>query len=60
MAYSILMLKEKAWGWIEENKDHPFFLATQFHPEFKGRPTHPHPLFAKFVERTLALREDEG
>ncbi len=45
---------------IIEIKDHPFFLATQFHPEFKGRPTHPHPLFAKFVERTLALREDEG
>ncbi|MCH7473016.1 CTP synthase, partial [bacterium] len=38
---------------------HPFFIATQFHPEFKGRPTHPHPLFSKFVERMLALRVEE-
>jgi len=28
---------------------HPFFLATQFHPEFKSRPLSPHPLFKKFI-----------
>jgi CTP synthase len=39
---------------IIELKNHPYFLAVQFHPEFKGRPTRPHPLFAKFVERMLA------
>ena len=34
---------------IVELKDHPWFLATQFHPEFKSRPTRPHPLFFAFV-----------
>ncbi|MHB1389815.1 MAG: CTP synthase [Thermoleophilia bacterium] len=34
---------------IVELPDHPFFLATQFHPEFKSRPTRPHPLFRDFV-----------
>jgi CTP synthase len=33
-----------------ELTDHPFFLATQAHPEFKSRPNRPHPLFAAFVE----------
>lgn len=32
---------------------HPFFLGTQFHPEFKARPLHPHPLFSAFVETCL-------
>ena len=35
---------------IIELKDHPFFLATQFHPEFLSRPDKPHPLFKKFIE----------
>lgn len=35
---------------IVELKDHPFMLATQFHPEFLSRPNRPHPLFVKFVE----------
>ncbi len=34
---------------IIEIKDHPFFVATQFHPEFKSRPLHPHPLFKAFI-----------
>ncbi len=34
---------------IVELKDHPWFVATQFHPEFKSRPTRPHPLFRAFV-----------
>jgi CTP synthase len=32
------------------NKKHPFFLGTQFHPEFKSRPLHPHPLFREFIK----------
>ena len=39
---------------IVELKDHPWFLATQFHPEFKSRPTNPHPLFRDFVKAALA------
>ena len=38
---------------IVEIKDHPWFLATQFHPEFKSRPTNPHPLFRDFVKAAL-------
>ncbi|MCC7490897.1 MAG: CTP synthase [Fimbriimonadaceae bacterium] len=34
---------------IIELPDHPFFVASQFHPEFKSRPTAPHPLFREFV-----------
>jgi CTP synthase len=34
---------------IIELKDHPFFVATQFHPEFKSRPLAPHPLFTEFM-----------
>ena len=35
---------------IAELKDHPFMLATQFHPEFLSRPNRPHPLFDKFIQ----------
>ncbi|NEP35685.1 CTP synthase [Moorena sp. SIO3B2] len=38
---------------IIELKEHPFFIATQFHPEFSSRPSHPHPLFVGFVQATL-------
>jgi len=38
---------------IVELKNHPFFLATQFHPEFKSRPNRPHPVFAGLVEAAL-------
>ncbi|GDY12277.1 CTP synthase [Planctomycetota bacterium] len=34
---------------IIELKNHPFFIATQAHPEFKSSPVHPHPLFKGFV-----------
>ncbi len=33
-----------------ELSDHPWFIACQFHPELKSRPTRPHPLFASFIE----------
>ncbi len=38
---------------IVEIKDHPWFVGTQFHPEFKSRPTKPHPLFRDFVKAAL-------
>ncbi len=38
---------------IAELKDHPFFLGTQFHPELKSRPLHPHPLFLEFMRACL-------
>ena len=38
---------------IVELKDHPFFLAVQFHPEFQSKPLQPHPLFAAFVAAAL-------
>ena len=41
---------------IVEIKDHPWFLATQFHPEFKSRPTNPHPLFRDFVKASLKMK----
>lgn len=39
---------------IIEIKNHPFFVGTQFHPEFKSRPLNPHPLFREFVR--VAIR----
>jgi len=38
---------------IVELKDHPWFVAVQFHPEFKSRPMKPHPLFVHFVRAAL-------
>ncbi|KKR47151.1 MAG: CTP synthetase, CTP synthase [Parcubacteria group bacterium GW2011_GWC1_40_13] len=36
---------------------HPFFLGTQFHPEFKARPLHPHPLFTEFMKVAIARKK---
>lgn len=38
---------------IIELREHPFFIATQFHPEFKSRPFNPHPLFLEFISAIL-------
>lgn len=38
---------------IIEGIGHPFFLASQFHPEFKSRPNRPHPMFSGFIEAAL-------
>ncbi len=38
---------------IIELRNHPFFLATQFHPEFRSRPDTPHPLFLGFVKAVM-------
>ena len=39
-----------------ELPDHPFFIGTQAHPEFKSRPNRPHPLFAGLVKAALEFR----
>jgi CTP synthase len=39
---------------IIELADHPWFVASQFHPEFKSRPTRPHPLFRDFIGAAIA------
>ena len=38
---------------IVELEDHPWYVAGQFHPEFKSRPTRPHPLFRDFVRAAM-------
>ena len=43
---------------IAEVKDHPFFIGSQFHPEFKSRPLSPHPLFRGFVGACRNLKKD--
>ena len=40
-----------------ELPDHPWFVATQAHPEFKSRPTHPQPLFREFVRAAVAYHD---
>ena len=45
---------------IIEVPDHPFFIATQFHPEFKSRPTRAHPLFRGLIEAALAGKKASG
>ena len=49
---------------IMELVEHPWFVAVQFHPEFKSKPTAAHPLFAGFVgaaiERHIARSERQG
>lgn len=39
---------------------HPFFIGCQFHPEFKSRPTAPHPLFAAYVAAARKYQRDRG
>lgn len=39
---------------VVEVKDHPWFVASQFHPELKSRPNNPHPLFRDFITAALA------
>jgi CTP synthase len=45
---------EKQLVEVIELPDHPYFIAGQFHPEFRSRPWDPHPLFAGFVRAALA------
>lgn len=42
---------------VELSRDiHPFFVAVQFHPEFKSRPNRPHPLFTEFIKTASELK----
>jgi CTP synthase len=43
-----------------EVRDHPYFVACQYHPEFQSKPTNPHPLFRGFVEAALAKQQTNG
>jgi CTP synthase len=45
---------------IIELTGHPWYIATQFHPELKSRPAHPHPLFASFIEAAVRRRGERG
>jgi CTP synthase len=45
---------------VIELPDHPWFVASQFHPEFKSRPTRPAPLFRDFVGAALERARERG
>jgi len=44
---------------IMELRNHPWFLASQFHPEFKSRPDRAHPLFREFIKASIAKYESK-
>ena len=43
-----------------EIKDHPYFVASQFHPEFKSRPWEPAPLFNDFIASSIKTKSSES
>ena len=43
-----------------ELPDHPWFVATQAHPELKSRPNRPHPLFRGFIEASLKYQKSQN
>jgi CTP synthase len=45
---------------VVELPDHPFFMASQFHPEFKSRPNRPEPMFREFVGAALERARERG
>ena len=45
---------------IVEIPEHPWFVAVQYHPEFKSQPTRPHPLFAGFIGAAIEYRLSRG
>ena len=42
---------------IAEVQDHPWMVGVQFHPEFKSKPTDPHPLFKDFIGAICSLKQ---
>jgi CTP synthase len=44
---------------IVENKDHPWFVGVQFHPEYKSTVSNPHPLFVAFIKASLDFFNDQ-
>lgn len=51
------IMQERGLVEIIELPGHPWFLATQFHPEFKSRPNRPHPLFKSFISAAVQRKE---
>lgn len=51
------VLEDKALCEIAEIKDHPWMLGVQYHPEFKSKPTAPHPLFKAFTEAMIKQKK---
>ncbi|WP_024821785.1 MULTISPECIES: CTP synthase [Aminobacterium] len=49
--------KKKDLVEIVEISDHPWFIAVQFHPEFRSRPVKPHPLFVGFIQAAVNMVE---
>jgi CTP synthase len=45
---------------VIELPDHPFFVASQYHPEFKSRPLRPQPLFREFVGAAMERAGERG
>lgn len=45
---------------IVELDNHPWFLGCQFHPEFKSRPTNPHPLFRSYIQAAIDYRDQRS
>lgn len=45
---------------IVEQKNHPWMVGVQFHPEFKSRPNRAHPFFREFIAASVANKEKEG
>jgi CTP synthase len=45
---------------VIELPEHPYFVASQYHPEFKSRPNRPEPLFREFVGAALARARERG
>ncbi|HUK56820.1 MAG TPA: CTP synthase [Nitrospiria bacterium] len=58
MTFSGLYPKEQLVE-IIELQGHPWFLATQFHPEFRSRPTAPHPIFREFIKAALTASQNK-
>jgi CTP synthase len=54
------MDKDQRLAEIVELRDHPFFVAGQFHPELRSRPTRPHPLFRDFVGAAVTYRRSRA
>jgi CTP synthase len=44
---------------IAEIKDHPWMVGVQFHPEFKSKPTDPHPLFRDFIQAMIQHQKNQ-
>ncbi|MES2769047.1 MAG: CTP synthase [Bdellovibrionota bacterium] len=53
------VFKEKNLVEVVELKDHPWFLAVQYHPEFKSKPMSPHPLFESFVGAAIVRAQKD-